>query len=130
VLPAIWSPYVPYLSSKTRGKSPALHCIESLYKNYEVESLVFSSYRIQDDDSATDESSDEEDIFGISYLPGQNDSWHSDDSEIVFEDESTSDKNDKSMSDKLVDEDDDDSGGIVFSDKSFAEGKIVPVGNG
>ncbi len=95
--------------------------------------MFFSSYRIQDDDSATDESSDEEDIFGISYLPGQNDSWHSDDSEIVFEDESTSDKNDKSMSDKHVDaddDDDDDSGGIVFSDKSFAEGKLVPVGNG
>jgi hypothetical protein len=34
--------------------------------------MFCSSYRIHDDDdSGSDESSDEEDIFGISYLPGQ-----------------------------------------------------------
>jgi hypothetical protein len=38
----------------------------------------FSSYQIQDVDSESEDSSDEEDIFGISYLPGQNDSWNSD----------------------------------------------------
>ncbi len=97
-------------------------------RHYEESFTIFficSSYRIQEgDDSESEESSDEEDIFGISYLPGQNDSWNS------GEDESESDSDSEIVFEvKANDDDDDDSGGIVFAEKSMVEGKTGVVEN-